>query len=35
MSEVRLVIREAEQDWSGIVHGSEADHAIAALSADP
>lgn len=35
MSEVRLVIREAERDWSGTVHGSVADRAIAALSADP
>lgn len=35
MSEVRLVIREAGHDWSGTVHGSAADRAIAALSADP
>ena len=35
MSEVRLVIREAECDWSGTIHASSADHAIAALSADP
>ena len=35
MSEVRLVIREAVRDWSGVVHGSLADRAIAALSADP
>lgn len=35
MSEVRLVIREAECDWSGTMHGSSADRAIAALSADP
>lgn len=35
MSEVRLVIREEGSDWSGIVHGSSADRAIAALSADP
>ncbi|MEX0641678.1 MAG: hypothetical protein WD468_03205, partial [Pirellulales bacterium] len=35
MSEVRLVVREAERDWSGTVHGSCADRAIAALSADP
>lgn len=35
MSEVRLIIREANQDWSGNVHGSSADRAIAALSADP
>ncbi len=35
MSEVRLVVREAGQDWSGTIHGSSADRAIAALSADP
>ena len=35
MSEVRLVIRGAEGDWSGTIHGSCADQAIAALSADP
>jgi hypothetical protein len=35
MSEVRLVVREAERDWSGTIHGSCADRAIAALSADP
>ena len=35
MSEVRLVVREAEVDWSGTIHGSSADRAIAALSADP
>ncbi len=35
MSEVRLVIREAGQDWSGTMHGSCSDRAIAALSADP
>src|SRR5579871_372557 len=35
MSEVRLVIREADRDWSGTVHGGAADRAIAALSADP
>ena len=35
MSEVRLIVREAGHDWSGIVHGSSADRAIAALSADP
>jgi hypothetical protein len=35
MSEVRLVVREAERDWSGTMHGSCADRAIAALSADP
>jgi hypothetical protein len=35
MSEVRLVVREADRDWSGTVHGSCADQAVAALSADP
>jgi hypothetical protein len=35
MSEVRLVVREAERDWSGTIHGDCADRAIAALSADP
>ena len=35
MSEVQLVVREWNQDWSGPVHGSQADRAIAALSADP
>src|ERR1700686_2199820 len=35
MSEVRLVVREARRDWSGTIHGSCADRAIAALSADP
>jgi len=35
MSEVRLVVREAGRDWSGTMHGSDADRAIAALSADP
>jgi hypothetical protein len=35
MSEVRFVVREARHDWSGAVHGSSADRAIAALSADP
>ncbi|HEV8058371.1 MAG TPA: hypothetical protein VGP68_00740 [Gemmataceae bacterium] len=35
MSEVRLVIREAERDWSGTIHGSHGDRAVAALSADP
>ena len=35
MSEVRLVVRETGRDWSGLVHGSLADRAIAALSADP
>lgn len=35
MSEVRLIVREAEQDWSGNVHGSLAERAIAALSAEP
>ena len=35
MSEVCLVVREAGHDWSGTIHGSSADRAIAALSADP
>jgi hypothetical protein len=35
MSEVRLVVREAGRDWSGTIHGSCADRAVAALSADP
>jgi hypothetical protein len=35
MSEVRLMIREADRDWSGTIHASSADRAIAALSADP
>jgi hypothetical protein len=35
MSDVRLVVREAGRDWSGTIHGSCADRAIAALSADP
>lgn len=35
MSEVRLLVREAGRDWSGTIHGSCADRAIAALSADP
>lgn len=35
MSEVRLVVREWERDWSGTIHGSCADRAVAALSADP
>jgi len=35
MSQIRLVVREATNDWSGTLHYSEADQAIAALSADP
>lgn len=35
MSEVKLVIRVANEDRSGIVHGSVAEWFIAALSADP
>lgn len=35
MSDVRLVIRDLGSDWSGTIHGSSADRAIAALSADP
>lgn len=35
MSMIRLVVREADRDWSGDVHGSHGDAAVAALSADP
>jgi len=35
MSEIRLVIRDANEDRSGTVHGSVAEWFIAALSADP
>ena len=35
MSEVRLVVSELRRDWSGTIHASCADRAIAALSADP
>jgi len=35
MSETRLIVREAECDWSGTIHASCADRAVAALSADP
>ncbi len=35
MSEVRLVLRDAECDWSGTVHGSVANAMVAALAADP
>jgi hypothetical protein len=35
VSEVRLIVREAARDWSGTIHGSDADRAIAALGADP
>lgn len=35
MSEVKLVLRDAERDLSGTIHGSMADRAVAALSADP
>src|SRR5258707_12011713 len=35
MSEVRLVVCDTERVWSGTIHGSCADRAIAALSADP
>jgi hypothetical protein len=35
MSEVRLVVRESGRDWSGTIHASRADRAVAALSADP
>ena len=30
-----MVVREADQDWSGTIHGSSADRAVAALAADP
>ncbi|HEX7377564.1 MAG TPA: hypothetical protein VF278_10655 [Pirellulales bacterium] len=35
MSEVRLVLRDAAREISGVCHGSTADHLIAALSAEP
>ena len=35
MSEVKLVIRDANEDRSGTVHGAVAEWFIAALSADP
>lgn len=35
MSDVRLVVRGADRDWSGTLHGGIADRAVAALSADP
>ena len=35
MSELKLVLRDAERDLSGTVHGSVADAMVAALSADP
>lgn len=35
MSEVKIVVRDAEEDRSGTVHGSVADWFVAALSADP
>jgi len=35
MSELRLVVREAGREWSGTIHASCADRAVAALSADP
>ncbi len=35
LSETRLVIRESARDWSGTIHASDADRAVAALSADP
>ncbi len=35
MSEVRLVVREADRDWSGTIHGSCADRAIAAPMPTP
>jgi hypothetical protein len=35
MSEVRLVLRDAERELSGIIHGSVVDRVVAALSAEP
>ena len=35
LSETRLVIRESARDWSGTIHASDPDRAVAALSADP
>ena len=35
LSDTRLVIRESARDWSGTIHASDADRAVAALSADP
>ncbi len=35
MSEVKLVVRDANEDRSGTVHGSRVDYFIAALGADP
>jgi hypothetical protein len=35
MSESRFVAREPGRDWTGTVHGRVADHAVAALNADP
>lgn len=35
MSEVRLLIRTNDGDWSGTVHGAFAERVVAALSADP
>jgi hypothetical protein len=35
MSEVRLVLRDAEREISGTIHGSMADRAVAALAAEP
>lgn len=35
MSEVRLIVRELERDWSGNAPASLVDRAVAALSADP
>lgn len=35
MSEIRLVVRGADRDWSGTIPASCADRAIAALAADP
>lgn len=35
MSNIRLLVRDAGKDWSGVVYAAFADRAIAALSADP
>src|SRR6478609_7580711 len=35
MSDIRLIVRDADRDWYGIIHASFADRVIAALSADP
>lgn len=35
MSDIRLIVRDADREWCGIIHASFADRVIAALSADP